>query len=104
MAILGVLARFHPPDRERLLDALEALDGVTPFSVEEEQRLGILIERPTLDEARARLGSEVDRLPGILGTWPVFAHFDRDGAAAPDDPLGSVEDLQQGVVDEKDTP
>jgi len=45
MATLGILARVNVPDREAVLGAIDRLDGVSSFSVEEEERVGILIER-----------------------------------------------------------
>ena len=78
MAVLGVLARVHVPQRRRIVDALESLHGVSTFSVEEEERIGILIEAASLEGAHATLTAEVEKVHGILGAWPVFAHAEPD--------------------------
>lgn len=96
MAVLGVLARVDVPQRERIVDALASLDGVSTFSVDEEERIGILIETTSLDEAHATLTGEVDKVEGVLATWPVFAHAEADS-----DPGRTV---LQGAGDGKDTP
>ncbi len=105
MAVLGVLARLSVDDRRAVVGRLDRLAGVTTFSVEEEQRVGLLVEAPTMDDARKTLTSDVDSLPGVLGTWPVFAHFESDDDPGPHDtmPHDPVEPLQQGAGNEEDT-
>lgn len=107
VATLGVLVRLHVPDRAAILDRLVQIDGVTSFSVEEDERVGLVIEGATLEEARGILSTEVDRLPGVLGTWPVFAHCDPEEGAARESAVQSVESIQaklQGAGDEEHTP
>ncbi|NQT15345.1 MAG: hypothetical protein HQ582_21495 [Planctomycetes bacterium] len=104
MAVLGVLARLHVPQRRRIVDALESLHGVSTFSVEEEERIGILIEASSLDGAHATLIAEVEKVHGILGAWPVFAHAEPDC-----DPRSEARPVPgrtalQGAGDGKDTP
>ena len=82
MVTLGVLARVHVPVRQQTLSELEQLDGVSSFSVEEPQRVGLLIERPTLELAHATLIDQVEKVPGVLGAWPVFSHFETSDEAA----------------------
>jgi len=53
---------------------------VSTFPVEEDERLGILVEASTVNRAHEVLTTEVDRVPGILGTWPVFSHFESDSS------------------------
>jgi hypothetical protein len=76
MALLGVLARVEARACGETVGALEKIDGVTPFPLEEDERIGILIEGATLDEAHAILTAKVSRVPGILAAWPVFADFE----------------------------
>ena len=96
MAVLGILARIDINSRERIEGLIAKIDGVSTFSVEEEQRLGILVEATSVEAARVTLTEQVDRLPGVLGTWPVFMHAESDFA----DPAESL----QGVGDEEHTP
>lgn len=78
MALFGVLARVQVADRLSTIEQLAEIDGVSTFPVEEDERLGILIESGTVNRAHEILTTEVDRLSGILGTWPVFNHFESD--------------------------
>lgn len=78
MALLGVLARVQVADRELTIEQLAEIDGVSTFPVEDDERLGILIEADKVNRAHEILTTEVDRLPGVLGTWPVFNHFESD--------------------------
>lgn len=78
MALLGVLARVHASDRALVIDHLNALDGVTTFSVEDEHKIGLLVERDTMREAHQALTERIRSIPGVLGTWPVFSHFASD--------------------------
>ena len=82
MAILGVLTRVHTPERERISQTLARIDGTSTFSVDEDERLGVLIERDTLEEARRVLSDEVENVAGVLGAWPVFSHFESDAGQA----------------------
>jgi hypothetical protein len=76
MVLLGVLARIDAPEHDRVCGALDQLPGVSSFSVGETQRVGILVERETIEEAHAALSSEVGRVPGVMAAWPVFSHIE----------------------------
>ena len=76
MVVLGVLARVDAPQHERVCGALGQLPGVSTFSVGETQRVGILVERETIEEAHAALSSEVGQVPGVMAAWPVFSHIE----------------------------
>ena len=78
MALLGVLARLDTAQQSQIVQRLELIDGVSTFSVEEAERIGILVEQNTLDAAHAVLVDRVKTDPGILGVWPVFAHGDEE--------------------------
>ncbi len=77
MAVLGVLIRFDPTDREPTLNRLERLDGATLVSVEEAGRVGLIIEADSSDRTREIL-EQIDVTRGVLGTWPVFSHLEPD--------------------------
>lgn len=76
MAVLGVLIRIDPADRESTLDRLERLDGATLVPVEEAGRVGLVIEADSPDRAREILQRQVDVTRGVLGTWPVYSHLE----------------------------
>ena len=46
------------------------------FTVDQAERIGLLIECQSVDEAHAVLKEHVEQVPGILGAWPVFSHFE----------------------------
>jgi hypothetical protein len=79
MAVLGVLARIDAVNRSRTRRQLDRLPGVTTFSVEDDQRLGMVIERDTIEQAYEVLTNEIGGVPGVLGTWPVYSHYGSDG-------------------------
>jgi len=76
MAVLGVLVRIERSDRESIVSRLGDVDGANLVSLEEDGRVGLLIEADTMDEARRILASNVDAADGVLATWPVFAHYE----------------------------
>ena len=75
-----------PPDRghitteqrQSVRDNLDALAGVTPFAVEDDLRMGILVEARDADSAHAILEQNIRTIPGVLGTWPVYMGEDHD--------------------------
>ena len=76
MVILGVLARVDVGERDQICSRLAQLPGVSTFSVGETLRVGILVERATIEDAHVVLSSEVEQIPGVLGVWPVFSHVE----------------------------
>ncbi len=74
MALIGVLARVDVARRTEVSDELARLSGVSLFSVDEDERIGILVQRDSLDEVHAALKDEVERIPGVLGAWPVYTY------------------------------
>jgi len=75
MAILGVLTRIESAGREQTVGRLDRIDGVSTFSVDEHERIGLLVEAPSLALARELLATQVERAEGVMGAWPVFADF-----------------------------
>ncbi len=76
MALVGVLARVDRDQRQAVWKDLESDAGLTPFRIEDENRMGILIEAPTLDGAHVILKERINPVPGVLGTWPVYMYSD----------------------------
>ena len=75
MALVGVLARVRESEKQRIEEDLTHFPGVSTFDLDDESsRLGIIIESPSLEEAHAFLTGTIDRVGGVLGTWPVFGH------------------------------
>ncbi len=84
MVLLGVLARLDISQRDDVLRALDDHSGVSTFSVEEEERVGILIEDSSIYLAHRILTTHVNRLPGVLGTWPIFTDLGEDHDSPPE--------------------
>ena len=76
MATLGVLARIDVQCRPETVAVLEELDGVSTFGVQEEERVGLLIEGDSLDLVHHVLVDQVQGVPGVLGTWPIYASIE----------------------------
>lgn len=81
VAVLGVLARVEVAERDRVVDLLQRIEGVTPFLIDEPGRIGLVLEADSLELAHARLLEEIESTPGVLGTWPVFVHAEDETAA-----------------------
>lgn len=92
--VVGVLARIDVHRSREVSLALEAVRGVSVFEVPappaggeiEGGRIGVLIEAEDLDAAHAVLRGQVDRTPGVLGTWPVAVESGDGFGAAVDAP------------------
>ena len=74
MAIVGAFARVEVSERSETNALLEAIEGVTPFALEEEEKVGLLIEAADLDAAHDLITGAVRRTRGVLGVWPVYAN------------------------------
>jgi nitrate reductase NapAB chaperone NapD len=86
MAVVGALLRMHLSERGRIIRELQHLPGVSTFSVEEQERIGLVLEGPSLEELHSVLTTEIAAMPGVLGVWPAFAHCeseDEDRAERP---------------------
>ena len=93
MAVLGVLARVRASQYDAVYRRLSDVDGVTPFSVGEAQRVGILVEAESLSLSHHLLTEHIETMPGVLGVWPVFSHV---GSDRPAEAIGCVS--QAGCV------
>ncbi|MEZ6103402.1 MAG: hypothetical protein R3E01_31040 [Pirellulaceae bacterium] len=74
LAVLGILLRVDWDGRQQCVRILEGLSGMTVFDVSDPLRLGVIIERASMEDAERALHDEVERVPGVLGAWPVFMH------------------------------
>lgn len=74
MAVVGAFARVEVSGREATNAALGEIDGVTPFELDEIEKVGLLIEAADLDAAHGLITGAVKRTSGVLGVWPVYAN------------------------------
>lgn len=78
MALVGVLVSVHPHDAEDVTTRLEAISGVSTFSVDVEGRVGVMIDAETIDAAHALLTRKVSPTTGVLTAWPVHVELEPD--------------------------
>ena len=99
MAVVGALLRVRVADRRQVVRQLERIQGVSTFSVEEQERVGVVMEGSSLGELHAILTTEVAMTPGVLGAWPAFAHCEPDDDDRADLALTAEQELSQGAAD-----
>ncbi len=80
MQVVGILARVDVLTRSQVLTRLNGISGVSTFAVDDEQRVGIVIEGESIDDAHQILTEQVAKVDGVLGTWPVYSHMDSESA------------------------
>ena len=76
MPIVSAFARIETDEIDAIRRRLEALDGVTPFDLEEFGKIGVLIEAADLDTAHNTLNETVKETEGVLGVWPVYVNVE----------------------------
>ena len=72
-AVVGVYARIDQAKRREIEDCLAHIEGASSFALEESAKLGFLVEAPSLDKAHDVVEHQIRQIPGVLGTWPVYA-------------------------------
>ncbi len=75
-AVVGVYARIDESGRGEIESCLKSIQGASSFEVGQPTKLGFLVEAPSLDEAHDVLEHQIRQIPGVLGTWPVYAGFE----------------------------
>jgi len=78
MVIVGALVRIETGSGDGVRHRLAAIPGVTPFSVDDPTRIGLVIEAESLDHAYRLLHDEIPEVEGVLGAWPVYVHFEEE--------------------------
>lgn len=83
LVMIGALAHIDLAKREALRAHLDALEGIETFDVSGCERIGVLVEGRSIEEAHARLQSLVAAADGVLGVWPISLETDgtMEGAA-----------------------
>lgn len=81
MVLIGVLARIVPGQRAALWTDLSERPGVQPFEVDDDDRIGLLVEAESLESAHDRLRGEINQVDGVLGTWPVYVDLEDETGA-----------------------
>ncbi|MCP4593750.1 MAG: chaperone NapD [bacterium] len=80
MAVVGAFARIDLADPQAVRDRLAEIAGITLFDLDDPGKVGLVIEADDLDRAHAKLCAEIERVSGVLGVWPVYAHDESDSS------------------------
>ena len=74
MAIVGAFARVDSEQASACQKLLDELVGVSTFEINDPDKVGILIEADSLDQAHAMVSKTIRSTPGVLGVWPVYVN------------------------------
>ena len=74
MAIVGAFARVDQDCTASCRSALEELNGVSTFDIEDPDKVGVLVEAESLNEAHSTITTTIRTTPGVLGVWPVYVN------------------------------
>ncbi|MFG0253316.1 MAG: hypothetical protein ACF8NJ_10635 [Phycisphaerales bacterium JB038] len=72
MPTVGAYARIDLDAVAETREALSQLAGVTLFDLDEEGKVGLLVEAADLDGAHSTITNEVHGVDGVLGVWPIY--------------------------------
>jgi nitrate reductase NapAB chaperone NapD len=88
MAVVGAYARIDLADEVAIRSRLGGVTGVSTFSLDDPGKVGLVIEADDLDSAHDMLLNEIEKLEGVLGVWPVYAHAEPDESSGQPEPPG----------------
>lgn len=74
MAIVGAFARVDAERFDQTVADLDALESVSTFALEDPDKVGLLVETPSMDEAHGVITRQIPAVGGVLGAWPVYAN------------------------------
>lgn len=74
MAIVGAFARVDSDHTSACRDELDLLSGVSTFDLDDPDKVGILIEADSLNEAHGTITTTIRSTPGVMGVWPVYVN------------------------------
>ncbi len=74
MAIVGAFARVDSEQTSSCHKLIDELVGVSTFEIDDPDKVGILVEADSLDQAHAMVSKTIRMIPGVLGVWPVYVN------------------------------
>ncbi|MBL4809444.1 MAG: chaperone NapD [Phycisphaerales bacterium] len=74
MAIVGAFARIESNIASSCQSALEEIAGVSIFDIKDPDKLGVLVEAESLNQAHSTITTTIRNTPGVLGVWPVYVN------------------------------
>lgn len=74
MAIVGAFARVETDSMGVCREELDQLRGVSTFDLDDPDKVGILIEADSLNEAHCTITTTIRSTPGVMGVWPVYVN------------------------------
>ncbi len=72
MAIVGAFARVDSSLTDICKGELNELSGVSTFELGDPDKVGILVEAETLNEAHQAITTTIRSATGVMGVWPVY--------------------------------
>ena len=76
LAVVGAFARIKPGTYEDVRVALESIEGVETFDLNETDRIGIVLEAPGAKDAERLLEGPIRHARGVWGVWPVSVELE----------------------------
>ncbi len=76
MAIVGAFARIDSPGFVSCVEHLDALPGVSTFDIDDPNKIGLIIEADSLEQAHDIITQTIRSTIGVLGVWPVYANIE----------------------------
>lgn len=61
----------------RVWHKLQDMSCVTPFPLDNRERIGAVLETQTPEEAYDLLNNRISMLPGVLLAYPMYVQYDR---------------------------
>lgn len=74
MAIVGAFARVEADLVSSCRDELEQICGVSTFDLDDRDKVGVLVEADSLNQAHSLITESIRTASGVLGVWPVYVN------------------------------
>ncbi len=78
LAVVGAFARIEPGASVKVRQRLNQIPGVETFDLDDQDRVGILIETKDAAGAEEILEGPIKATPGVWGAWPVSVELEED--------------------------
>ncbi len=76
MPTIGILMRIDERQREAVWCALSLLPGASPFALDDDSQLGLVLETEDVESAYRLVSDDIIKVRGVLSARPVYAHYE----------------------------
>ena len=76
MPTIGILMRIDERQRDAVWRELSLLHGASPFALDDDSQLGLVLETEDIDRAYRLLSDDIIKVRGVLSAHPVYAHYE----------------------------